>query len=101
MVEPSFFSHYIGWKHGKSADNTLTTGWSTRSPAPSVDSFKLASSKMGFCEFKQLLSFHESTKYRLFSLLLIFMLINPQKEPGVVYTSEIRKGNGLHQKKEI
>lgn len=71
------------------------------SPALSVDSFKLASSKMSFCEFNLLLSFRESTKCRFFSWWLVFMITNPEKEPGIDYTSEIRKGNDLHQEKEI
>jgi len=29
------------------------------------------------------------------------MITNPEKEPGIDYTSEIRKGNDLHQEKEI
>lgn len=78
-----------------------TTVWGRSSPAPSVDSFKLAPCEISFCEFKLLLSFHESTRHILFSLQLIFLIINPEKVSGVGYTSEIKNGNVLHQKQEI
>lgn len=68
------------------------------SPEPSVDSCKLASSKMWFCEFKLLPSFHEPTQYRFFPPWLIFILIDPEKEPGAGYILEIRKRNSPHWK---
>lgn len=90
------------WKdEGLANDVLLATGWGNSNPEPSVDNFKQTSFKVCFCEFKLLLSFHESTKYTFFPSWLLFILTDPVKEPGAGYILEVRKGNHSHQKGEL
>lgn len=64
----SLFPHR--WKDEGPANEVLTAVWGSSSQEPSVDNFKQTCSNMCFCEFKLLLSFHESTKYTFFPLVV-------------------------------
>lgn len=68
MVELPFFPHR--WKDEGPENDVLTTGSGSSSPKPSVNNFKQTSFKMCFCEFNLLPSFHESTKYTFFFLMV-------------------------------